>query len=151
MEKTLCEHRGLLDTGIEELLRWSSSATHSMRTVVKLTELAGHTLEAGNHVVVWLPSSNRDESIYKDPYHLNLARSANRHLSLGHGEHFCIGNALARMQMKVLLTELMDMKYYFVLENDPSPMQSIYVNGPKNLPIRFISKKSNFKKVILTK
>lgn len=144
--KALCKHHALLDTGIEELFRWSSSATHSMRTVVKTTKLAGYTLEVGDRVVVWLASGNRDESVFENPNHLNLTRSSNRHLSLGHGEHFCIGNALARVQMKILLTELMDMKYSFVLENEPTPIQSIYVNGPENLPVRFTYKGPNPKK-----
>lgn len=138
---SLSSNRELLAPAIEEVLRWTSSATHSMRTVTEPTIVNGQQLEAGHHVVLWLPSANRDESVFISPEKFDITRRPNRHLALGHGEHFCIGNALARMQMKVLFSALLDLDHTVELYEKPTLLQSILVNGPTILPIHFCIKK----------
>lgn len=136
----LNERRELITSAIEEVLRWASSASHSMRTVTEPVMLHEQRLKAGDRVVLWLPSANRDERIFTDPFQFDITRSPNPHLALGYGEHACIGNALARMQMRVLLNALLDMESQLELEGPFIPLQSIYVNGPQSLPVRWIAK-----------
>jgi cytochrome P450 len=132
----LRENRELLTTAVEEVLRWTSSATHSMRTVTEPTEIRGQRLEGGDRVVVWVPSANRDESVFTAADRFDIARRPNRHLALGFGEHFCIGNALARTQMRILLSEMLDMDLHVELSGDPVSVRSIMVRGPASLPVR---------------
>lgn len=136
----LAQNRELLPSAIEEVLRWTSSATHSMRRVTEPTIVNHQQLETGNHVVLWLPSGNRDENIFRTPNQFDITRRPNRHLALGYGEHFCIGNALARTQMRILLSELLDRKTPLEMNGKPVALRSIHVNGPAILPVRFAKK-----------
>lgn len=136
----LVENRELMATAIEEMLRWASSATHSMRTVTEVVEINNQVLNPGERVVLWIPSANRDESFFDLPYEFNITRRPNHHLAFGYGEHFCIGNAIARIQMRILLTELLNMEYFLELSGEPVPLRSIHVNGPIRLPVRFAYK-----------
>jgi cytochrome P450 len=131
----LKKERGLMPLAIEEMLRWASSASHSMRTVKEKTILNGVKLEAGSKVVLWLPSANRDSEIFDDPYLFNISRSPNNHIALGYGEHFCIGSVLSKMQARVLLNEILDSDMKISLESEPTFLSSIYVNGPEYFPV----------------
>lgn len=128
--------RGLVPSAVEEILRWTSSATHSMRTVVEPTTVRGQRLEAGDRVVVWLPSANRDEAIFADPYRFDIARTPNRHLAFGGGEHFCIGATLARAETRLLLAGLLDMVGRIEQTGPAVAVRSIAVGGPEVLPVR---------------
>lgn len=120
----------------EEILRWASSATHSMRTVTRDTRIQGQLIGAGERVVLWLPSANRDERVFERPYRFDVGRHPNRHLALGGGEHFCLGAALARTQLRVLLTELLASPFTIELAGPADPVYSLAVNGPRTLPLR---------------
>lgn len=128
--------RGLLASAIEEILRWTSSATHSMRSATRDTEIGGQRISAGDRVVLWVPSANRDEEIFADPFRFDIARTPNRHLALGIGEHFCLGATMARTQMRVLLTELLDSVGRMELCGQVESVGSIAVGGPQTLPMR---------------
>ena len=128
--------RGLLPGAVEEILRWTSSATHSMRTTTAATVIRGHRIEAGERVVVWLPSANRDEDVFIDPDRFDVARSPNRHVALGGGEHVCIGGTLARAETRILLEELLDTAVAIERTGPAVPVRSIAVSGPEKLPVR---------------
>jgi cytochrome P450 len=136
----LDKNRDLIVPATEEILRWASSASHSMRVVTESIEINGEKFEEGDCVALWLPSANRDEEIFTDPFRFDITRVPNRHMALGYGEHFCIGNALARVQMRTLLNELLNLEYKLELEGTPKRLSSIHVNGPEILPICFKKK-----------
>ncbi|HET9138667.1 cytochrome P450 [Actinophytocola sp.] len=128
--------RSLLPSAVEEILRWTSSATHSMRTATRATELHGVRIEAGDRVVVWIPSANRDERVFTDADRFDIARSPNRHLALGSGEHFCIGGVLARAETRILFGALLDRAGAISLAGPVVPLRSIAVRGPESLPVQ---------------
>lgn len=133
--------RSLLPTAVEEVLRWTSSATHSMRTVTEPVIVRGERLDAGDKVVLWVPSANRDENVFADPYTFDITRTPNRHLALGTGEHFCIGSTLARAELRVLFTTLLDTVGDLELAGEVVPAHSIAVSGPEHLPVRVTARK----------
>ncbi|MGC9669691.1 cytochrome P450 [Planosporangium sp. 12N6] len=130
--------RSLLPSAIEEVLRWTSSATHSMRTATRDCTVRGRRIPAGDRVVLWVPSANRDEEIFAEPGRFDIGRSPNRHLALGIGEHFCLGATLARTQMRILYTELLDRTRCIELAGPVHRVRSIAVGGPETLPVRFV-------------
>ena len=127
---------GLVPAAVEEILRWTSSATHSMRTVTRDAYVQGQLIGAGELAVLWLPSANRDEHVFERPYHFDVARRPNRHLALGGGDHFCLGAALARSQLRVLLTEMLASPFTIELAGPTALVSSLAVNGPQTLPLR---------------
>jgi cytochrome P450 len=133
--RRLREDPGLMPTAIEEILRWTSSATHSMRTATESVSLHGHRVEAGDRVVLWLPSANRDRSVFAEPFRFDIGRNPNRHLALGSGVHVCIGGALARAQLRILLTALLRPALRIEQRGPARPVASIAVNGPASLPV----------------
>ncbi|HUO38549.1 MAG TPA: cytochrome P450 [Mycobacterium sp.] len=135
----LRDNRDLLGTAVEEVLRWTSSATHSMRTVAESTKLRDRSLAVGDRVVLWLPSANRDDAVFADPHRFDVARQPNRHLAMGSGDHLCIGSILARAQMRMLFNELLDATAGIEQCGPAVPVRSIAVSGPKHLPVRMIA------------
>ncbi len=131
----LHEEPSLLPSAVEEVLRWTSSATHSMRTVRKPTVFGDQRLRQGDRVVLWLPSANRDARAFPDAERFDVGRRPNRHLALGIGEHFCIGNALARTQMSVLFSQLLAGVRVEQI-GASTRLRSIVVSGPAELPVR---------------
>jgi cytochrome P450 len=136
--RRLREDRGLLDTAGEEILRWNSSATHSMRSVTRPTVIRGQQIEAGDWVVLWIPSANRDEDVFPDPDRFDIGRRPNRHIALGAGEHFCIGSILARAELRILFSELLDMTTSIEQNGPVAGVKSIAVRGPETLPVRIV-------------
>ena len=134
--RRLSQDRGLLPRATEEILRWTSSATHSMRTATRSHTVHGRRIEAGDKVVLWLPSANRDEDHFEDPYGFDIARTPNRHIALASGEHFCIGSTLARAEMRILFSELLDSGLRIEQAGPVTLVHSIAVNGPATLPVR---------------
>ncbi|WP_225825338.1 cytochrome P450 [Streptomyces naphthomycinicus] len=126
----------LLPSAVEEVLRWTSTATHIMRTATRAVEIRGRRIAAGDRVTFWLPSANRDESVFEDPDRFDIRRQPNRHLALGFGEHFCVGSVLARVEMRLLYGELLSRSIRVTLEDEPTLLSSIVVNGPERLPVR---------------
>ncbi|MEU0520247.1 cytochrome P450 [Streptosporangium sp. NPDC006007] len=138
--KRLREDRGLLPTAVEEVLRWTSSATHVMRTVTEPVVLHGREIHAGDRVVLWIPSANRDELRFEDPDRFDIGRRPNRHLALGAGEHFCLGGMLARAEMRIFFTELLDSVKGIEQTGPAVPVESIVVSGVEHLPVRLKAK-----------
>ena len=93
---------------VEEILRWASPVMHFRRTATRDTELRGQPIAAGDKVVTWYISANRDEEIFPDPYRFDVTRSPNDHVTFGPGgPHFCLGAHLARLETKILFEELL--------------------------------------------
>ncbi|WP_406840040.1 cytochrome P450 [Streptomyces sp. AHU1] len=130
----------LLRTAAEEVLRWTSSATHSMRTATTDTVVGGRRIAAGDRVVLWIPSANRDESVFTEPERFDLGRRPNRHLALGTGEHVCIGSTMARHQMRMLLETLVESVAVVEPAGDVEPLRSITVNGPAHAAVRLVAR-----------
>ena len=130
--------RGLVPTAVEEILRWTSSATHSMRRATRDVTIGGEQIRAGDRVVLWVPSANRDEEVFTDPDRFDVGRTPNRHLALGIGEHFCLGSTMARTQLRVLLTELLDAVETVEPAGPVEPVSSIAVGGAASLPVRLV-------------
>jgi cytochrome P450 len=105
--KMLRDDRTLLPTAVEEILRWTSPSPSKRRTATVDTELAGHPIERGQKVLVWEGSANRDETAFDDAKTFDIRRSPNPHLAFGSGIHFCLGANLARLEIRLLLDELL--------------------------------------------
>ncbi|MEV0114068.1 cytochrome P450 [Streptomyces sp. NPDC050844] len=129
----------LVRTAAEEVLRWTSSATHSMRTATADTVVQGRHIAAGDRIVLWIPSANRDESVFTEPDRFDLGRQPNRHLALGTGEHVCIGSTMARHQMRMLLETLVELVAAIEPAGDVEPLRSITVNGPEHATVRLVA------------
>lgn len=97
----------LMPGAVDEVLRWVSPVNHFRRTAVADVELGGKQIRAGDKVVVYYASANRDEDVFTDPFRFDIERDPNPHLAFGAGPHFCLGAPLARLQLRTMLTELM--------------------------------------------
>jgi len=97
----------LVDTAVEEILRWSSPVIQFARTATADVELHGVTIAAGDTVGLFYPSANRDERAFADPYRFDVARTPNYHLAFGHGPHFCLGANLARWELRAVFRALL--------------------------------------------
>jgi cytochrome P450 len=139
--RTLSREAALLPSAVEEVLRWTSTATHIMRTATRPVVLRDRHIEAGDRVTLWNPSANRDEAVFADPDCFNVRRHPNRHIALGYGEHFCLGGTLARSELRLLYSELLRNTEGIELDGAPVPLSSIVVNGFEKLPVKFFPRR----------
>ncbi|WP_090099957.1 cytochrome P450 [Lentzea jiangxiensis] len=128
--------RSLLPTAVEEMLRWWTPVMHFRRTAVRDTSLAGQEIRAGDKVVVWFSSANRDERVFTEPDRFDVGRREADHLSFGHGPHFCLGAQLARTQMRAVFDAVLDLPGRLELDGEVSRLRSNFQNGVKHLPVR---------------
>jgi cytochrome P450 len=136
-QRRLRADRSLLPGAVEEMLRWWTPVMHFRRTAVVDTELAGTKIRAGDKVVVWFSSANRDPEAFADPDAYDPARSPNDHLAFGHGPHFCLGAHLARVQMRAMFSAVFDLLGEVELAGEPVRLRSNFQNGIKALPVRW--------------
>ena len=130
---------GLLDSATEEVLRWSCPTHFMRRTAAVDTEFGGVSMRAGDKVVLWYVSGNRDEVEFPDPEVFDVGRDPNRHLSFGRGgPHLCLGAHLARLEIKIVLAALAQRVAAFELAGDPRRIRSNFTNGLKSLPLRVV-------------
>jgi cytochrome P450 len=127
----------LLDTAIEEMLRWTTPARHIMRTAREDTELGGQTIRQGEAVALFFGSANRDEAVFEAADTFRIDRRPNPHVAFGAGPHHCIGAHLARMEMRALFRALLPRLQAAELVGQPSRTQSTMVTGIASLPVRF--------------
>ncbi|SEP94913.1 cytochrome P450 [Lentzea albida] len=125
------------DRAVEEVLRWTTPAMHSGRTVVSPTEVGGVEMSPGQVVTIWTRSANFDETEFADPHRLDLNRSPNRHLSFAYGPHFCLGAQLARIEIGALLSALVEFADGVERAGEPQPIFSTFLSGYRSLPVRF--------------
>lgn len=127
----------LLSTAIDEMLRWVSPVKHFFRTAAVDTEVRGRTIRAGDHLLMCYPSANRDEEVFPNAGIFDVGRTPNRHVAFGYGPHVCLGQFLAKMEIRVLFEELLRRVEIIELAGEPAWLISNFVGGPKRLPIRF--------------
>jgi cholest-4-en-3-one 26-monooxygenase len=128
--RRLREHPELMDRAVEEVLRWATPVLHMRRTAAVDTELAGTPIKAGDKVVMWYSSANRDPEVFADPFVFDIGRDPNPHFAFGGGgSHFCLGAFLARMEIRVLLEELAAAGVDLVPRGDSVRAPSNFVHG----------------------
>jgi cytochrome P450 len=129
------EDRSLLPGAVEEMLRWWSPVMRFRRTATVDTSLGGQEIRAGDKVVVWFSSGNRDERVFADPDRFDVTRTPNDHLSFGDGPHYCIGAHLAKTQMRALFTAVFDRLGEVAPAGETGRLRSNFQHGVKHLPI----------------
>ncbi|WP_425074447.1 cytochrome P450 [Sagittula sp. S175] len=124
------------DTAPDEIVRWASPATYFRRTATRDVEVHGQQVREGDKVIYWFASANRDETVFDDPYRLDLTRKPNRQLAWGQGgPHVCLGMHLARLEIRVLFQELVARIKAIRPAGDEAFVRSNFVNGIKRLPV----------------
>ncbi|MBP2256833.1 cytochrome P450 [Virgibacillus campisalis] len=108
----------MIDTAIEEFLRYESPTQLTARIASEDMELGGKSIKSGEHIYILLGAANRDPNTFYIPDTLDITRKPNPHLSFGHGAHFCIGASLARMEAKIALLALIQQKPNIKLQSD---------------------------------
>ncbi|MGA5541153.1 cytochrome P450 [Mycobacterium sp. NPDC051198] len=127
----------LMGTAVEEMIRWSTPVKEFMRTATADTTVRGVPIAKGESVYLAYVSGNRDEEIFDNPHRFDVGRDPNKHLAFGYGVHFCLGAALARMEMNSLFTELLGRLDSIELAGTPELSATTFVGGLKHLPIRY--------------
>ena len=125
----------LVETAIEETLRWTSPIIRFSRWVADHTELGGERLRPGDRVDVFFPSANRDEGTFADPLRFDVGRTPNPHVAFSAGAHFCIGAPLARLQLRIVLEEVV-MKLDLEPAGAARVVRSDFNSALKSLPVR---------------
>src|SRR5260370_29810441 len=96
----------LIDSAVEEIVRWTTPVIQFARTASVDTEIRGQKIRAGESVCLFYPSGNRDEEVFERPFEFNVSRNPNPHVAFGIGEHFCLGANLPRLELKGTFTQL---------------------------------------------
>lgn len=135
--KRLQDDMSLMGTAVEEMIRCVVPVKEFMRTAQADTEVRGVPIAKGESVLLSYVSANRDEDVFADPFKFDVGRDPNKHLSFGHGVHFCLGAALARMEMNSFFTALVPRLKSIELAGEPELMATTFVGGLKHLPIRY--------------
>ena len=134
--KQLRHDRSGLPTAVEEILRWASSTPYNRRTATRDVEIRGQRIAAGDKVTLWWASANRDEQIFHDAYRFDIARNPNPHLAFGRGVHFCLGAALARMEIRVMFDALLDRVDDVTLTGPVEYVRSNKHAGVRHMPVK---------------
>ncbi|KAE9632741.1 cytochrome P450 [Parasedimentitalea maritima] len=125
------------DTAADEIIRWATPALYFRRTATRDFDMHGKTIHAGDKVLYWWSSANRDEAVFDDPFRVDLMRSPNRHLAFGQGgPHVCLGMWLARLEVTVLFQELAKRIKSIEPDGQQQFLRSNFVGGIKSLPVR---------------
>jgi cytochrome P450 len=129
----------LIPWAVEEFLRYASPVYHFRRTVTKDVEFSGTALSEGEKLVVWFASGNRDTAIFDDPYRFDVTRNPNEHMSFGRGgPHMCLGNALARIELRIMFEDLLSRDVTLERTGDIDYLRSNFVHGIKRMPVRVV-------------
>jgi cytochrome P450 len=133
----LGENLDLMPLATEEMIRWVTPVKEFMRTAAEDTTLRGVPIAAGESVLLSYVSGNRDEDVFEDPFRFDVGRDPNKHLAFGYGVHFCLGAALARMEVNSFFTELLPRMKSLELTGAPQFVATTFVGGLKHLPVRY--------------
>jgi cytochrome P450 len=133
----LRQNMDLMPTAVEEMIRWATPVKEFMRTAAEDTVVRGVPIAKGESVYLAYVSGNRDEEVFDEPFRFDVGRDPNKHVSFGYGVHFCLGAALARMEMNSLFTELIPRLESIELAGEPELTATTFVGGLKHLPIRY--------------
>ena len=132
----LRDNPGKSQIAVEELLRFASPVYHFRRTATRDVEMGGQQIKAGDKVVMWFASGNRDEAVFADPYRLDLTRYPNEHMTFGKGAHTCLGANLARLEIRIMFETLLPRLASIEQAGDIVRVRSNFVNGIKRFPVR---------------
>jgi len=133
----LQQDSGLIETAVEELLRFDGPVQLTGRVVVEATRVADVQMEAGQFVMLLLGAANRDPEQFPDPDRLDLGRRPNQHLGFGRGIHFCLGAPLARLEGQVVLGAMVSRFPGLRLDGDPVQRDTVTLRGLEALPVAF--------------
>jgi cytochrome P450 len=133
----LRQNMDLMPTAVEEMIRWTTPVKEFMRTAAEDTVVRGVPIAKGESVYLAYVSGNRDEEVFDEPFRFDVSRDPNKHVAFGYGVHFCLGAALARMEMNSLYTELIPRLESIELAGEPELAATTFVGGLKHLPIRY--------------
>jgi len=136
--KWMADFEGVAPTAIEEMVRWATPVIHFRRTVTRDVEIGGHRVRAGDKVVLWYSSANRDAAAFVDPYRFDVTRSPNEHVGFGGGgAHYCLGANLARREMKVMFEELFRTLPDIHVVTPPDMLLSGFIHGIKRMRVEW--------------
>jgi cytochrome P450 len=127
----------LMSLATEEMIRWVTPVKEFMRTARQNTTVRGVPITEGESVLLSYASSNRDEDVFDEPFRFDVGRDPNKHNAFGYGVHFCLGAALARMEVNSFFCELLPRLDSIELTGDPQHIATIFVGGLKHLPVRY--------------
>ena len=133
----LRDNLDLMPLATEEMIRWVTPVKEFMRTAAEDTTVRGMPIAAGDSMLLSYVSGNRDEDIFDDPFRFDVGREPNKHLAFGYGVHFCMGAALARMEVNSFFSELLPRLKSIELTGDPELTATTFVGGLKHLPVRY--------------
>jgi cytochrome P450 len=133
----LRDEPGLMALATEEMIRWVTPVKEFMRTAQQDTEVRGVPIAAGESVLLSYVSANRDEDVFTDPFSFDIGRDPNKHIAFGFGVHFCLGAALARMEVNSFFSELIPRLRSIELTGRAEHIATTFVGGLKHLPIRY--------------
>ena len=127
----------LIPNAVSEIIRWQTPLAHMRRTALSDTELEGHKIKAGQKIIMWYISANRDESIFPEADKLDIKRdNARRHLSFGYGIHRCVGARLAELQITILLEEMGKRRMRVNVLEEPVRVAQSFVNGYRKMMVQ---------------
>jgi cholest-4-en-3-one 26-monooxygenase len=136
--KALVQDPDKLDKAIEEILRWATPVYHFRRTALTDTEVHGQEIKAGDKVVMWHTSADRDETVFEDPFRFDIERWPNKHIAFGGGgAHYCMGANLARMELRLIFREILERIPDMKLAGEVSMLRSNFIGGVKHMPVTF--------------
>jgi cytochrome P450 len=135
--RRLQQDPGLMPLATEEMIRWVTPVTGMMRTATQDTTVRGVPIAEGQSILLSYVSANRDEEVFVDADRFDVTRDPNKHLAFGHGVHFCMGAALARMEITSFFTELIPRLKSIEMSGEPELTATTFVGGLKHLPIRY--------------
>ena len=127
----------LVESAVEEIVRWTAPVIQFCRTAVEDVEIRGKRIRAGDALCLFYPSANRDEDVFEDPDVFRVDRRPNPHLGFGIGEHFCLGANLARLELRAIFRELAERLEEVELAGPYERMRSSFLGGVKRMPIRY--------------
>jgi cytochrome P450 len=132
--------RALIPSAVEEIVRWTTPSVYKRRTLTCDAELRGQRLRAGDKLTFWEMSANRDASVFEQPFRFDVGRDPNPHLGFGHGVHYCLGANLARLEIRVMLEELLASRHELEIAGDPVWTRDNRLFGLKHLPARIAAR-----------
>jgi cytochrome P450 len=133
----LKNHPELIAGHVEESIRWETPVKHFMRTATADAVVAGHKIAKGQQLMLCYASGNRDEDAFENPFEYDVERNPNQQIAFGYGAHVCLGQHLARMEMRIFWEELLPRLESVELDGTPSRSIATFVSGPKSVPIRY--------------
>ena len=137
--RRLLDDPALLPVAVEEFIRWVTPILNMRRTATRDTEVAGTAVKAGDELLLMYPSANRDEAVFDVPERFDVGREPNPHVAFGFGTHFCLGAALARLEIRVMFEELLPRLRDLRLAPDSQPerIPNAFVRGFRSLHVDY--------------